>query len=309
MTTTQMPDLSSYDAIMVSSSAGKDSQAMLDYVVKLADAAGVRDRLLVVHADLGRVEWLGTKELAAEHAAHYGLPFHVVAKAEFGGDLLNYVEARTAKLRAEDKRDKKGAPARAWPMVGMCNGTSDFKTAQIAKLATKLARQLKNQLGRVPRILDCVGLAKHESAGRDKRLSKLEAKNGYAFKVVRDNRNQVFHKWYPLANWSELDVWKRIAQAGTKYHFAYDLGMSRLSCAFCIAASDKDLRIAAQHNVELAKVYLAVEKTAGSFKQTKTLASIIGDVVEAFDGSEQTTQEHQSLIAKRDGKTFLAVAA
>jgi 3'-phosphoadenosine 5'-phosphosulfate sulfotransferase (PAPS reductase)/FAD synthetase len=306
---TQMPDLTAYDVIMVSTSAGKDSQAMLDYVVELATDAGVLNRVVTVHADLGRVEWLGTKELAAEHAAHYGLPFHVVSKAEFGGDLLNYVEARTEKLRAEGRRDKKGEPARAWPMVGMCNGTSDFKTAQIAKLATKFARQLKKQLGRAPRILDCVGLAKHESSGRDKRLSKLEAANGYAFKVVKDNTNQFFAKWYPLANWAEEDVWERIAQAGTRYHFAYDLGMSRLSCAFCIAASDRDLRIAAQHNVELAKEYLRVEETAGSFKQGKTLASIVGDVVEAFDGNEQTVQEHQALTTRQEGKTFLKVAA
>lgn len=306
---TKTPDLTAYDVIMVSSSAGKDSQAMLDYVVELAEVAGVRDRVIVVHADLGRAEWLGTKELAAEHAAHYDLPFHVVRKAEFDGDLLNYVEARTAKIRAEGKLDKNGAPARAWPMVGMCNGTSDFKTAQIAKLATKLARQLKKQLGRVPRILDCVGLAKHESSGRNKRLSKLEAENGFAFKVIKDNRNQFFAKWYPIANWTEVEVWKRIAQAGTRYHGAYDLGMSRLSCAFCIAASDKDLRIAAQHNVELAKEYLAVEKTAGSFKQNKTLASIIGDVVAEFDGDERTLATHQALTNKREGKTFLKVAA
>lgn len=38
------------------SSAGKESQAMLDLLVELADAAGVRDRLVLVHADLGRIE-------------------------------------------------------------------------------------------------------------------------------------------------------------------------------------------------------------------------------------------------------------
>jgi hypothetical protein len=31
------PDLSSYHCILVNSSAGKDSQAMLDYLVELAD--------------------------------------------------------------------------------------------------------------------------------------------------------------------------------------------------------------------------------------------------------------------------------
>ncbi len=38
--TVEAVDLSSYDVICVSSSAGKDSQAMLDYVVELATMLG-----------------------------------------------------------------------------------------------------------------------------------------------------------------------------------------------------------------------------------------------------------------------------
>lgn len=275
MATTNTPDLATFDWIIVSSSAGKDSQAMLDYVVELARDAGVIERVVVAHADLGRLEWLGTKELAAEHAAHYGLRFEVVRKAEHGGDLLRYVEARAEKLAAQGKKD-----TRAWPMVGMCNGTSDFKRAQIAKLATRLAAESRAAGVQTPRILDCVGLAKHESSGRAKRLAKLEAEHGYAMRIERSNGRIHFEKWYPVANWSLEDIWARIDASGTRYHYAYGLGMSRLSCCFCIAASEADLRIAAAHNPELAREYIAMEKTAGSFKRTKTLASIVGDVVE-----------------------------
>ena len=74
------PDLTSFDFIVVNTSAGKDSQAMMDYVCRLAREAGVLDRVLAVHADLGRVEWKGTRELAEEHAKHYGTPFHVVRR-------------------------------------------------------------------------------------------------------------------------------------------------------------------------------------------------------------------------------------
>ena len=64
------PDLSSYDWILVNSSAGKDSQAMLDYMVEQCDAQGVsRDRIVVVHCDLGRVEWAGTAALARRAGA------------------------------------------------------------------------------------------------------------------------------------------------------------------------------------------------------------------------------------------------
>lgn len=47
------PDLRSYDVLLVNSSGGKDSQAMLDHVVRLAREAGVADRIVVVHCDLG----------------------------------------------------------------------------------------------------------------------------------------------------------------------------------------------------------------------------------------------------------------
>ncbi|HEX5271798.1 MAG TPA: hypothetical protein VFW33_14975 [Gemmataceae bacterium] len=87
------PDLRAYTWIVINSSAGKDSQAMLDYVVGLADTAGVpRGRLVVAHADLGRVEWPGTRELAEEQARHYGLEFVAVSRPQ--GDLLDHVARR-----------------------------------------------------------------------------------------------------------------------------------------------------------------------------------------------------------------------
>lgn len=61
-------DLASFDCIVINTSAGKDSQAMMDYVVGLARAAGVLHKVIAVHADLGRVEWKGTRELAETHA-------------------------------------------------------------------------------------------------------------------------------------------------------------------------------------------------------------------------------------------------
>jgi 3'-phosphoadenosine 5'-phosphosulfate sulfotransferase (PAPS reductase)/FAD synthetase len=289
---TARPNLADYDFIFISTSAGKDSQAMMDVVVEAAKADGVLDRVIAVHADLGSVEWEGTGALAAEHAAHYGIPFEVVRKDQHDGDLFTAIEARADKLIADGKLDKNGNPARAWPMTGMCYGTSDFKTAQIAKLATKLAKQIKKTEGRAARILDCVGLAKDESPARRKKLDSYEAEHGYAYRIIKDNRNQYFAKWYPVANYSVTQIWDRIKAAGTRHHFAYDLGMSRLSCAFCVCASNKDLRISAAHNTDLAKKHIALEEKAGSFKANKTLAEIVGDVV-----AEQDAKVHLPIAA------------
>jgi hypothetical protein len=48
------PAVRDYDWLVVNSSAGKDGQAMLDVVCEQARLEGVLDRVVVVHADLGR---------------------------------------------------------------------------------------------------------------------------------------------------------------------------------------------------------------------------------------------------------------
>lgn len=84
--------LSAYDWIVVNSSGGKDSQAMLDEVCQRAAAEGVLSRVIVAHADLGRVEWQGTREIAQAQAECYGVPFVAVWRKQ--GDLLNQIESR-----------------------------------------------------------------------------------------------------------------------------------------------------------------------------------------------------------------------
>jgi 3'-phosphoadenosine 5'-phosphosulfate sulfotransferase (PAPS reductase)/FAD synthetase len=93
MNSTEVPRLVDYDICLVNSSAGKDSQAMLTHIVELADQQQYpRERIVVVHADLGRVEWEGTRDLAQAHDATYGLQFEVVRRDK--GDLLAQIEAR-----------------------------------------------------------------------------------------------------------------------------------------------------------------------------------------------------------------------
>lgn len=79
---TLLPDLTTYDILLVNSSGGKDSQALLDCVHGRALAEGVSDRITVVHADLGGVEWPGTRQFAEAQASRYGVRFEVVAARE-----------------------------------------------------------------------------------------------------------------------------------------------------------------------------------------------------------------------------------
>jgi 3'-phosphoadenosine 5'-phosphosulfate sulfotransferase (PAPS reductase)/FAD synthetase len=119
---------------------------MLDYVVELAGAE-LRDRIVAVHADLGRAEWKGTRELAEEQARHYGLRLEVVAAK----DLLASVEARGM-----------------WPSSKQRYCTSDHKRGPILTVITKLVAEKRLELGRPVRVLQCIGLRAEESTARAK---------------------------------------------------------------------------------------------------------------------------------------------
>lgn len=263
------PDLGSYDCILVNSSAGKDSQAMLDYLVELADTQGVsRSRIVVVHCDLGRVEWTGTLELAQEQAEHYGLRFEVVRRDL--GDLLVQVEQRHEANLAKGKLQ---AP---WPSSTARWCTSDQKTSQVLKLITRLTAEARSA-GPV-RILNCLGIRAQESTARAKK-SPWE-KDPKACNGKRD-----VDRWLPIFDWSEEQVWDRIHASGVRYHEAYEAGMERLSCCFCVLASRKDLLIAARHNPDLAAEYVAVEQRVGwRFTNDTSIADIVAQANAAASG-------------------------
>lgn len=244
------PDLSDFDVIVVNSSAGKDSQAMLDLVVEQAREFGVLDRVVVFHADLGRVEWTGTAELAAEQAEHYGLRFDKIARPQ--GDLLVQVRQRGM-----------------WPSSTARYCTSDHKRGQGRKMLTRLVREL--ELDRPARVLNCMGFRREESPARSKKEPFRYDRPASGKGTVR----QVW-EWLPILDWSETDVWDRIRQAGTRHHWAYDAGMPRLSCCFCVLASRSALVRAAQLNPDLASEYVAVEVEIGHrFTVSHSIAEIV----------------------------------
>lgn len=254
------PDLSEYDVILVNSSAGKDSQAMLDVVVEQARAAAVLDRVVVFHADLGRVEWKGTAELAAEHAAHYGLRFEKIARPQ--GDLLDHVASRGM-----------------WPSSTARYCTSDHKRGQGRKMMTALVRELG--LDRPAKVLNCMGFRRAESPARAKKEPFRYDRPASGKGTVR----QVW-EWLPILEYSTAEVWARIAAAGTRAHWAYELGMPRLSCCFCVLASRSALVVAARHNPELAAEYVKVEADIG---HRFTVAHSIAEIVEEAESGVPVT--------------------
>ena len=322
------PDLESYDYILINSSAGKDSQAMLTRMVELADERGYpRDRLIVVHADLGRVEWDDTKELAEQQAKHYGLRFETVAREE---DLLDQVQTRFNTLTANAnalaevikgsglveptweqllelgqervmsmatdsaaaKRlwkiiGKKGEPTKKqpnrhrkiaelsripWPSSQARYCTSDHKTSQVKKFVTRLHEE--HGRDKSMRVLNTLGIRAQESSERAKKLG-FRPKKDYETKGSKSKGKRTCDEWYPIFGWPEEQVWDTIRDSGVEHHRAYDLGMSRLSCAFCVFAPQHALVTAAKHNPRLFEQYLEVERKVGAdFQHGKPLSDI-----------------------------------
>lgn len=252
---TEAKDLRDYDIILVSSSSGKDSQTMLHFVHEMAERQDVENRIVVVHCDLGRAEWPGARELAEEQCERYGYRFEVVKRRQ--GDLLQHIE----------QRGMFPDPARRY-----C--TSDHKRSQVQRLVTKLGREI---LGKKPeaRILSCMGMRAEESPARRK-MPQFEMNRRASTKQRNDGTaKRLVHNWLPIQAWSRNEVWDSIRRTGVPYHRAYDLGMPRLSCRFCIFASFDALVVAARANPELLEAYIALERRIGHrFKKDLSLVDV-----------------------------------
>lgn len=250
-----------YNIILVNSSGGKDSQTMLHQIVTEADTQEYpRNQIVVAHADLGEMEWKGTRELAQTQAKSYGLRFEAMKRPQ--GDLLTHVEQRGM-----------------WPSSTTRYCTSDHKRGQVGKIITMLDKEIRGWRSRnlTTRLLNCFGFRAQESPARAKKIT-----------FSRNNRmstkSRIVDDWLPIHDYTEDEVWESIKASGVPHHPAYDIGMPRLSCIFCIFAPKAALVLAGKHNPELLDRYVEVEAKIGhTFRVDLTLAQ----VKEAVEADEE----------------------
>jgi DNA sulfur modification protein DndC len=212
---------------VISHSAGKDSQAQTILVRSMVPAA----QIVVIHAVLPEVEWDGTIEHISETTK--GLPL---------------ILARSTKTFFEMVDHRQMFPS---PKNRQC--TSDLKRGPIE-------REVRQHLAANPAygglVVMCMGMRAAESTGRAKlKTLKRNAANSVA--------GREWYDWLPIHHLTTPEVFAMIAQAGEEPHWAYAKGMSRLSCCFCIMASEADLTTAARLNPRLYARYVAKERALG----------------------------------------------
>lgn len=227
-------NLHDYDIIILNTSAGKDSLVLLwDMMRRAKKQSYPIDKIVCSHQDLGRFEWPGTKTLVQTQADLFGLKIYYSKRKNKDGyeeNLLEYVLRR-----------------RKWPSNKQRWCTSDFKRGPGARIVTQLTREMGQC-----KVLYCFGFRSQESPARAKK-KELEIN-----KQLTTKKRTVFN-YNPILQMKSDKLWRIIKLFKLPYHYAYDLGMPRLSCIFCIFSPFDALIIAGIENMELLDEYIKVE--------------------------------------------------
>lgn len=210
-------------AVAIGVSGGKDSQAAALATFRHLDRIGHTGPRVLIHADLGSVEWKDSLPACERLAAFLGSDLTVVRRKQ--GGLMEQWETRWRSniLRYENLSTVTLVPCWSTPRMRFC--TSAQKTAQIHS-------ELKRRFKGIP-IVSVIGIRRDESSHR----ARAEI-------VDRDKATGIW-TWRPILDWSAAAVFEEIDTSGLEPHPAYrQFGMTRVSCRFCIMSSLADLTAA-----------------------------------------------------------------
>ena len=214
-------------AVAIGVSGGKDSCALAFATVKHLNAIGHTGQRILIHSDLGRVEWRDSLPTCERLSAQLGIALVTVRRK--AGDMMdrwlvrweNNVE-RYANLSCV----KLILP---WSTPSMRFCTSELKTAVIC---SELKRRFVGQT-----IVSASGIRRQESAKR-----KLAPVSKAQPKLASRKAGTTGIDWHPIIDWSHADVFAHLAANNFELHEAYThYGMSRVSCAFCIMSNENDI--------------------------------------------------------------------
>ena len=276
-------------AILINTSGGKDSDAMLKAVWNWAARYHIApDRIYVIHAHLGRNEWKFSLEHVTEYARKItGKDPIIVERPQ--GDVLQMWEDRYNRLQEQGR-----TTTPHWSSSAHRYCSSGAKRAQVNKAIIRL----------FPRdwtVINCIGLRAGESAGR-KRATVLKY---HKTSPTAPTLNRHVYTWLPIHKWTLAEVWQslgwtlerlRALQAavrdnvtpgdwtrlreicdewGYEYGLSYPIGNTRLSCRICVMANKTDLENGIAWNPDHFRDIAELERRTGfSFKTDLWLSDL-----------------------------------
>lgn len=211
--------------VAIGISGGKDSQACALEVIKYLRLVGHSGPQILVHSDLGRVEWKDSLPACERLADHLGLELMIVRRQ--AGDMLARWQGRWANnlARYSDLSCVKLILPWSTPSMRFC--TSELKHQIIC---SALKKRFPGQ-----DIINVTGVRREESPARMKMpvASKTEKLSSKA---------NTGYTWNGIIDYKIGEVLASVERAGLDLHEAYTkYGTSRVSCVYCIMSSTADL--------------------------------------------------------------------
>lgn len=263
-TTPELLQLISQNApVAIGVSGGKDSCAVAFATLEYLDSCGHTGQRVLIHSDLGRVEWKDSLPTCERLADALGLELMVVRRQ--AGDMMDRWLTRWRNNLARYAALECVKLILPWSTPSMRFCTSELKIDIICRA---LIKRFPGQC-----IISVNGIRRDESANRAKApIARRQAK-------LHSTKHQTSGlDWHPILDCTIEDVFEYLAGKGFPLHQAYTLyHSSRVSCSFCILANASDLHASAScpdnHNIYRELVMLEAASTF-SFHSTHWLADI-----------------------------------
>lgn len=215
--------------VAIGVSGGKDSDAAAFATVDYLDALGHTGPRVLIHSDLGRVEWSESLPQCERLAARLSLELIVVRRPS--GDMMDRWLTRWANNVERYINLQCVKVILPWSTASMRFCTSELKTAIICR---ELARRFPGQT-----ILSVAGIRREESPNRAK-AEPMKRQNKLTRRIGPTEQTEGYD-WLPILDWTLDEVRALHIERDFPLHEAYRTN-SRVSCMFCILGSQADLR-------------------------------------------------------------------
>ncbi len=277
--------------VAIGVSGGKDSTATAFVTLEYLNAVGHQAPRILIHSDLGRVEWRDSLPTCQRLADRLDIELVVVKRK--AGDLLDRWKVRWANNCARYASLSCVKIILPWSTPAMRFCTSELKTAIICR---DLVERYPQQT-----IVSVVGLRRQESPSRAQ-APICSPQQGLRSKTFKTEG----YTWHPILAWTREDVLAYHEKQEFPLHEAYRVyGTTRVSCAFCILGSQHDLQAASTcaDNADLYREMVELEiQSTFSFQEKHWLGDVAphlldGDAFLRLQKSKQRAVQREAVEA------------